>query len=143
MDQRTSPTRRSCRQYWNNLPDHRKTEILSPREWTTSTLLINLPQTRRRGGRHHLSDNKGDDEADDADVGEDSVSNNADDDNDANEEDHSYVTQPPSDNDANHDHNDPAPAQAKVQPLARDPWTTLQQHQALHLRRPPVHRLTG
>ncbi len=44
MDQRTSPTRRSCHQYWNNLPDHQKTEILSRREWTTSTLLINLPQ---------------------------------------------------------------------------------------------------
>ncbi len=73
MNQRTSPTcRRSCRQYWNNLPDHRKTEILSRREWTTSTSLINLPWTRRLGGRHHLSDNEGNDEADDVDVGEDS-----------------------------------------------------------------------
>ena len=81
MDQRTSPTRRrSCRQYFKNLPDHRKTEILSRREWTTSTSLVNLPRTRRRlGGHHHLSDNEGNDEADedeadadDADVGEDS-----------------------------------------------------------------------
>ena len=87
MDQQTSPTCRSCRQYWNNLPDHQKTEILSRRKWTTSTLLINLPQTRRRGGRHHLSDNKGDDEADDADVGEDSVSNHTGDVNNANKED--------------------------------------------------------
>jgi len=83
MDQRTSPTRRSCRQYWNNLPAHRKREILSHDEWTTFTSLINLPPTRRRGGCHHLSDNKGDDEADDADVGEDSVSDDADDANNA------------------------------------------------------------
>ncbi len=68
--QRTSPTRRSCRQYWNNLPDHRKTKILSRREWITSTLLINLQLTRRRGGRHHLSNNEGNDEADDTNVGE-------------------------------------------------------------------------
>ena len=74
MDQRTSPTCRSCRQYWNNLPAHRKREILSRGQWTTFTSLINLPPTHRRGGRHHLSDNEGDDEADDADVGEDSVS---------------------------------------------------------------------
>ncbi len=87
MDQRTSPTRHSWRQYWNNLPDHRTTKILSCREWTTSTSLINLPRTCRRGGRHHLSDNEGDDKADDANVGEDSVSNHTDDVNDANEED--------------------------------------------------------
>ena len=74
MDQRTSPTCcRSCRQYLNNLPDHQKTEILSRREWTTSTSLINLPRTGRLGGHHyHLFDNKGNDEADDTDVGEDS-----------------------------------------------------------------------
>ena len=106
MDQRTSPTRRSCRQYWNNLPAHRKREILSRGEWTTFTSLINLPPTHRRGERYHLSNNKGDDEADDADVGEDSVSDDADDANNANEEDHSYITQPPSDNDDDHDHND-------------------------------------
>ena len=70
MDQQTSPTRRSCRQYWNNLPDHRNTEILSCREWTTSTSLINLQLTRRCGGRHHLSNNEGNGEADDTDVGE-------------------------------------------------------------------------
>ena len=91
MDQRTSPTRRrrSCRQYWNNLPDHRKTEILSRREWTTSTSLINLPPTRRCGRRHHLSGKEGDNEADDANVGEDSISNHTDNVNDANEEDDS------------------------------------------------------
>jgi hypothetical protein len=70
MDQRTSPTRRSCRLYRNNLPDHRKTEILSRHKWTTSTSLINLQLTRHRGGRHHLSNNKGNDKADDTDVGE-------------------------------------------------------------------------
>ena len=43
------------------------------------------------------------------------------------------------DQEADHD----APAQAKVLPLAKDPWTAPQQHQALHLRRPPVDRLTG
>ncbi len=48
-----------------------------------------LPRTPRRGGRHHLSDNEGKDEADNADVGEDSVSNHSDDVNDANEEDNS------------------------------------------------------
>jgi len=123
MDHQTSPTRRSCRQYWNNLPAHRKREILSRGEWTTFTSLINLPPTRRCGEHHHLSDNKGNDEADDADVGEDSVSvdtddandadvgedsvsDDADDANDAGKEDHSYITQPPSDNNDDHDHND-------------------------------------
>ncbi len=106
MDQRTSLTRRSCRQYWNNLPAHRKKEILSRGEWTTFTLLINLPPTSRRGGRHHLSDNKGDNKADNADVGEDSVSDDADDAINTNKEDHSQVTQPPSDNDDDHDHSD-------------------------------------
>ena len=105
MDQQTSPTCHSCRQYWNNLPAHRKREILSRGEWTTFMLLINLPPTRRHGGCHHLSDNEGVNEADDANVGEDSVSDDADDANDANEEDHLYITQPPSDNDDNHDHN--------------------------------------
>jgi hypothetical protein len=86
MDQQTSPTRRSCCQYWNNLPDHQKTEILSRRKWTTSTSLINLTRTHRRGGGHHLSDNEGNEEADNADVGEDRVSNHTADVNDANEE---------------------------------------------------------
>jgi hypothetical protein len=92
MDQRTSPTRcGSRRQYFNNLPVHRKSEIISRREWTTSTSLINLPRTCRLGGRHHSSDNEGIGEADDDvgegigeaddDVGEDS------DDNDEEEED--------------------------------------------------------
>ena len=35
------------------------------------------------------------------------------------------------------------PVHAEVQPLAKDPWTALQQHPAPHLCRPPVHRLTG
>ena len=71
MDERTSPTcRRSHRLYWNNLPDHRKTEILSRREWTTSTSLNNLQLSCRRGGRHHLSNNEGNDKADDTDMGE-------------------------------------------------------------------------
>ena len=126
MDQQTSPTRRSCRQYWNNLPAHQKREILSRGEWTTFTLLINLPPTCHRGGRHRLSNNEGDNEADDANVGEDNISDNADDaddkadnidvgedniSNDANDaddadkEDHWYVTQPPSDNDDDPDHN--------------------------------------
>ena len=43
---------------------------------------------------------------------------------------------------ANHDHDNPALAQAKVQLLSRDPWTTLQQHQVLHLRRLPVQWVT-
>ncbi len=81
MDQRTSPTRRSCHQYWNNLPAHQKREILSRGEWTTFMLLINLPPTRRCGRHHHLSDNEGDNKADDANVGEDSVYDNADDTN--------------------------------------------------------------
>ncbi len=89
MDQWTSPTRRSCHQYWNNLPDNWKTVILSRRKRTTSTLLINLPPTRCRSGRHHLPDNEGDDEVDDANVGEDSVSNHTNDVNDANEKDNS------------------------------------------------------
>ena len=67
--------------------------------------LINLPPTRHRGRRHHLSDNEGDEKADDTDVGEDSVSNNADNANDADKEDHSYITLPPSDNDDDHNHN--------------------------------------
>ena len=37
----------------------------------------------------------------------------------------------------------PRTGSGKGQPLARETWTTLQQHQALHLRRPPMHRLTG
>ena len=89
MDKQTSPTRRSCRQYWNNLPDHRKTEILSHRELTTSTLFINLPPTCRRGGRPHLSGNQGNDVADDTNVGEHSSSNHTDNMNDANEDDNS------------------------------------------------------
>ena len=103
MDQRTSPTRRSCCQYWNNLPDHRKTEILSRREWTTSTSLINLPPTRRRGGRHHLSDNEVNNKAGDADVGEDSVSNHTDDVNNANEEDNLYHNDKEEDNEYYYD----------------------------------------
>ena len=53
-------------------------------------MLINLPPTRHRGGRLHFSNNDGDGEADDADVGEDSISNNTDDAaNDVNKEDNS------------------------------------------------------
>ena len=99
MDQRTSPTRRSCRQYWNNLPAHRKREILSRGEWTTFTSLINLPPTCCCGGHHHFSDNEGDNEADDADMGEDSVSNDADNANNANEEDNLYDNKDEDDND--------------------------------------------
>ena len=93
MDQRTSPTRRgSRRQYFNNLPPHRKSEIISCRDWTTSTSLSNLPRTRRLGGRNYSSDNEGIGEADD-DVGEgigeadDELGEDSDDDDDEDEED--------------------------------------------------------
>ena len=82
MDQRTSPTRRSCRIYFNNLPPHRKSEIISRRDWTISTSLSNLPRTRRRlsGRRGHIS-NEGIAQADDSDVGEEEDSDDEDEDN--------------------------------------------------------------
>ena len=92
MDQRTSPTRRfSRRQFFYNLPEHRKREIISRQEWTTSTSLSNLPGTRRLGGRNHSSDNEGIGEADDV-VGEgigeadDEVGEDSDDDDDEEDE---------------------------------------------------------
>ena len=69
-------------------------------------MLINLPPTCCCGGRHHFSNNNSDDKANDADLGEESVSDDADDANNANGEDNLFVTQPPSDNDNDHDHND-------------------------------------
>ena len=82
MDQRTSPTRwGSRRQYINNLPPHRKSEIISRREWTIFTSLSNLPRTCRLGGRHRHISNEGIAQADDSKVGEEEDSDDEDEDN--------------------------------------------------------------
>ena len=106
MDQRTSPTRRICRQFWYNLSLERQREILSRGEWSAFTSLDNLPPTHRCGGRHCLSGNEGNDVTDDANVGEVKVANDTDgntspddieedDDDDDDDADDGIITQPP------------------------------------------------
>ena len=96
IDLATSPTHQSCCLYWqSSVPPTRREVFLRRRKWFEFTLLNYLLSSRRRCGRHGLSDNEGEDEADvnaDEDNNEDYNEGN-DDEVDNND---SIITQPPS-----------------------------------------------
>ena len=93
MDLATSPTRRSCRLYWQSVPPTRREDFLRRRKWFKFTSLNYLLSSRR--GRHGLSNNEGGNHADDNADKDDKGDNNKDNDDEVDNDD-SIITRPPS-----------------------------------------------
>ena len=101
MDLATSPTRQSCRLYWQSVPPNQREEFLRRRKWCEFMLLNYLLLSRCCRGCHGPSNNKGNDDTDDDadkdedDKDEDDKDNNKDNDDEDNNDD-SIITQPSS-----------------------------------------------
>ena len=96
MNLATSPTRQSCRLYWQSVPLTQREEFLRRRKWFEFTSLNYLPLSRHCRGRHGLSNNKGDNDADDDADKDDDNEDNDEDNDDEDDNDDSIITQPPS-----------------------------------------------